>query len=42
VELSVVPGRSHLVVAHPTKDSVSIGVVGGLARVVNVTRIGPA
>ena len=40
IELSVVPGRLHLVVAHPTTDSVSVEIVRGLAKVVNVTQVG--
>jgi len=40
IELNTAPGRLHLVVAHPTTDVISIEIVKGFVRVINITRAG--
>jgi hypothetical protein len=41
IELSADPGKLHLVVAHPTTDVISIEIVKGFAKVVNITKADP-
>ena len=38
IELNTTSGRLHLVVAHPTTDVISIGIVKGSARIINITK----
>jgi hypothetical protein len=38
IELNTAPSKLHIVVAHPTTDAISIEVVKGLAKVVNITK----
>jgi hypothetical protein len=38
ITLNTTSGRLHLVIAHPTTDAVSIEIVKGFARIVNITR----
>jgi hypothetical protein len=38
-ELNAAPGKLHLVIAHPTTDIVSVEVMRGSARIINITKV---
>jgi len=39
IELNAAPGKLHLAIAHPTTDIVSVEVVRGSARIINITKV---